>query len=224
MHLVVIAGKRLRQVAAVLVAGDLRTVEPCLDFYVAVHVFPEAKAHADVVYLEEFCNDSLDDVADVVVAFLVGRKDVEGVCVCTAGDGVHGGEFILERATDFCKQTVAKVPAAELVHQVELFDVKYYCVAGNVPAPQFYLADVFKEVVLGVETRNMVALRLTDNVLVFEEFDDSFAAGEHHFGHVEGLRDKVGGAQLETADFGFLFGGHHDDRNALECFGSFSFF
>ena len=70
----------------------------------------------------------------------------------------------------------------------------------------------------------MVALRLADNVLVFEEFDDSFAAGEHHLGHVEGLRDKVGGAQLEAADFGFLFGGHHDDRNALECFGGFSFF
>ena len=70
----------------------------------------------------------------------------------------------------------------------------------------------------------MIALRLADNVLVFEEFDDSFTAGEHHLGHVEGLGDKVGRAQLEAADFGFLFGGHHDDRDALERLGGFALF
>ena len=96
----VVSGEGMGVVAPNLVAGDFCTVKPGLDFHILVDVFPKAAAHADVVHLE-IRKYVLDGLSYTFVINLVGRIDVENVCVGTASNGVHLGEFPVQSLGDF---------------------------------------------------------------------------------------------------------------------------
>ena len=189
-----------------------RPVEPGLDIEILIHVLVEtaSDAHVDIAEVREMAVDRIDHAG--VHDLAVFNVDEEFVCLHAAGDTSRLFPQLLEIIGQMDQDIVARLPAVELIDQMEVVDIQEDRVHDHILVELVELLRVAVEVLLVEQSCQILTFRGLDDASVFVEFDGLLHAGEDDIRNGEWLQDEIRSAHLQGVDLCGVIGGEYDDR------------